>query len=106
VLTWLIRPHVQRLTKALLDNEVSDSSHKAVLQELEETRNSVSRLAAHHARAVGLDARLMSAMREKDDLQQERNSEAQRAKLAESRIAALTERTCQRNLVFSAPESY
>ena len=76
---------------------MSDSSHKTVLQELEEARASVSRLAAHHARAVGLDARLMAVMREKDDLQQERDSEAQRAKLAESRIAALKERTCKSN---------
>lgn len=32
-------------------------------------------------------------MREKDDLQQERDSEAQRAKIAEARIVAFQERT-------------
>ena len=69
-----------------------------MLQELEDARASVSRLAAHHARAVGLDARLMTVMRERDDLQQERDSEAQRAKLAESRTATLKERTCKSNL--------
>jgi hypothetical protein len=66
-----------------------------VLQELEEARASVSRLAAHHARAVGLDARLIAVMRDRDDLQQERDIEAQRAKLAESRIVTLKERTCK-----------
>ena len=76
---------------------MSDSSHKTVLQELEEARASVSRLAAHHARAVGLDARLMAVTREKDDLQQERDSAAQKAKLAESRISTLKERTCKSN---------
>jgi hypothetical protein len=78
----------------LLDHEVSDSSHKTVLQDLEEARASISRLAAHHARAVGLDTRLMAVTRERDDFHQERDSEAQRAKLAEGRIAALKERTC------------
>ena len=91
----LIEPHAQRLAKALLDNEVSDSSHKTMLQDLEEARASVSRLSAHHARTVGLDARLMTVTREKDDLQQEHDSQAQRAKSAESKMAALTERTCK-----------
>lgn len=86
---------VQRLSQALLDNEVSDSSHKTVLQELAEARASVSRLSAHHARAVGLDTRLTAAMRERDDFHQERDSEAQRAKLAESRLAASMERMCK-----------
>lgn len=71
-----------------------DSSHKAALQELEEARASVSRLAVHHARTVGLDTRLKTVMREKDDIQQERDSEAHKAKLAEARIAGLKERTC------------
>ena len=70
-----------------------DNSHKHALQQLEEARSSVSRLAAYHARTVGLDARLMTVMREKDDIQQERDSEAQRAKLAEGRISVLKERT-------------
>jgi hypothetical protein len=72
---------------------VKDSSHKTVLQKLEEAQASVSRLTAHHARAVGLDTRLTAVTREKEDLQQERDSEAQRAKVAEMRIAALQERT-------------
>lgn len=53
----------------------------------------MARLSAHHARTIGLDTRLMAAMREKDDMQQERDSETQRARIAESRISALKERT-------------
>lgn len=74
---------------------MTDSSHKSALNDLEEARASVSRLSAHHARAVGLDTRLMMALREKEDLQQERDSQTQRAKLAESRIVALKDRTCK-----------
>ena len=85
----------QRLNQSLLDHELKDSSHKTLLQELEETQVSVSRLTAHHARAVGLDTRLTAVMREKEDLQQERDCESQRAKIAEMRIAVLQERTSE-----------
>jgi hypothetical protein len=40
----------------------------------------------------------MAVMQEKEDIQQERDSEAQRARSAESRIAALKERTCESKL--------
>lgn len=83
----------QRLSQALLANEVSDSTHKSALRDLEEAQTSVTRLSAYHARTVGLDTRLMVVMREKDDIQQERDSETQRARVAESRISALKERT-------------
>ncbi|KZP21552.1 hypothetical protein FIBSPDRAFT_931580 [Athelia psychrophila] len=83
----------KRLSQALLANEVSDSTHKSALRDLEEAQTSVTRLSAYHARTVGLDTRLMVVMREKDDIQQERDSETQRARVAESRISALKERT-------------
>lgn len=76
----------------MLNNEVADSNSKQVHQELEEAREAVSRLTAHHARSVGWDTRLMAALQEKEDMQQERDSESQRARLAESRIVALRER--------------
>ncbi|KII94595.1 hypothetical protein PLICRDRAFT_47624 [Plicaturopsis crispa FD-325 SS-3] len=82
----------KRLNQALLNNEVADSNSKQVHQELEEAREAVSRLTAHHARSVGWDTRLMAALQEKEDMQQERDSESQRARLAESRIVALRER--------------
>jgi cell division protein ZapA (FtsZ GTPase activity inhibitor) len=64
-----------------------------VLQELEEAQASVTRLTAYQARTVGIDSRLTVALQENDDLRQERDSQAQRAKSAEARIAALKHRT-------------
>lgn len=83
----------KRLTKALVNNEVTEVSNKTILQELAEAKTTISRLTTSHARSVGWDTRLSAAMKEKDDMQQERNSESQRARVAESRFAALKERT-------------
>ncbi|KAJ7620065.1 hypothetical protein FB45DRAFT_1006753 [Roridomyces roridus] len=83
----------KRLTQALVNNEVTEVSHKTILQELAEAKTTISRLTTSHARSVGWDTRLSAAMKEKDDMQQERDSESQRARLAESRFAALKERT-------------
>jgi hypothetical protein len=73
----------------LVNNEVTEVSNKTLLHELEEARAAISRLTAHHARSVGWDARLAAIMQERDDIQQERDSEAHKARQAESRIAAL-----------------
>lgn len=83
---------VQRFTQALLNNEITEASNKTLLHELEEARSAVSRLSAHQARTVGLDTRLSALLQENDDIQQERDSQTQRAKLAESRLAALKDR--------------
>ncbi|KAF8843120.1 hypothetical protein BDN67DRAFT_979080 [Paxillus ammoniavirescens] len=83
----------KRLTQALLNNEVAEASSKTVLHELEEARSAVLRLTAHHARSVGLDTRLSTVLQENDDIRQERDSQTQRAKLAEARLAALKDRT-------------
>ena len=53
----------------------------------------MTRLTAYQARTVGIDSRLTVALQENDDLRQERDSQAQRAKSAEARIAALKHRT-------------
>ncbi|KAJ7621442.1 hypothetical protein FB45DRAFT_754104 [Roridomyces roridus] len=87
------KPLEKRLTQALVNNEVTEVSHKTILQELAEAKTTISRLTTSHARSVGWDTRLAAAMKEKDDMQQERDSESQRARLAESRFAALKERT-------------
>ena len=86
--------NTQRLTQALVNNEVTEVSNKTILQELQEAKTTISRLSAHHARSVGWDNRLTAAMKERDDMQQERDFESQRARLAESRFAALKEKTC------------
>lgn len=95
----IINFSMQRLTQAFINNEVSEASNKAVLEELDEARTAISRLTAQHARSLGWDTRLMAIAQEKDDMQQERDSEAQRARLAESRIAALKERACESSFV-------
>ncbi|KIK94069.1 hypothetical protein PAXRUDRAFT_143685 [Paxillus rubicundulus Ve08.2h10] len=85
----------KRLTRALLNNELAEASSKTVLHELEEARGAVSRLTAHHARSVGLDTRLSAVLQENDDIRQERDSQTQRAKLAEARLAALKDQKLQ-----------
>ncbi|KAF5392979.1 hypothetical protein D9757_001094 [Collybiopsis confluens] len=83
----------QRLTQALVNNEVSEVSSKTLQQELQEARNMISRLSTSHAKSIGWETRLSTATKERDDMQQERDSESQRARLAESRFAALKEKT-------------
>ena len=83
----------QRLNQALVNNEVAEVSNKTVLHELQEARATIVRLTAHHARSIGWDTRLMAVIQERDDMQQERDIEAQKASQAESRIASLKTRT-------------
>ncbi|KAF9025859.1 hypothetical protein BDZ89DRAFT_1102188 [Hymenopellis radicata] len=83
----------KRLTQALVNNEVTEVSNKTILQELQETKTTVSRLTAHHARSVGWETRMSAAMKERDDMQQERDFESHRARVAESRFAALKDKT-------------
>lgn len=54
----------------------------------------ISRLSANHAKSIGWETRLNVINKEKDDIQQERDFESQRARLAESRFAALKEKSC------------
>ncbi|KAJ7265355.1 hypothetical protein B0H12DRAFT_1100459 [Mycena haematopus] len=83
----------KRLTQALVNNEVTEVSNKTILTELAEAKLTISRMTTSAARSVGWDTRLSAAMKEKEDMQQERDSESQRARLAESRFAALKDRT-------------
>ncbi|TFK43926.1 hypothetical protein BDQ12DRAFT_643723 [Crucibulum laeve] len=85
----------KRLNQALVNNEVTEVSNKTILHELQEARTTISRLTAHHARSVGWDTRLAAALKERDDMQQERDSETSRARLAESRFAALRDKTAK-----------
>ncbi|KAG9317330.1 hypothetical protein JVU11DRAFT_1529 [Chiua virens] len=86
-----------RVAELLKENatleKVAEASNKTILHDLEEARSTVSRLNAHHARTVGLDTRLSAVLQENDDIRQERDSQTQRAKLAEARLAALKNRT-------------
>lgn len=70
-------------------------SNKTALQELQDARATVARLTAHNARAIGLETRLSTALQERDDLKQERDSATQRAKMAESRLLGLNQKYCE-----------
>ncbi|KAF9527978.1 hypothetical protein CPB83DRAFT_855117 [Crepidotus variabilis] len=83
----------KQLNRALVNTEVTEVSNKTILQELQEARETISRLTGHHARSVGWETRLATAVKERDDMQQERDGETHRARLAESRFAALKEKT-------------
>lgn len=85
--------YTQRLNQVIVNNEVTEVSNKTLLQELQDSRATISRLTAHHARSIGWDTRITAALKERDDMQQERDSESHRARLAESRFAALKDKT-------------
>ncbi|RDB19916.1 hypothetical protein Hypma_012965 [Hypsizygus marmoreus] len=85
----------KRLNQALVNNEVTEVSNKTILNELQEARSTISRLTAHHARSVGWETRLSTAINERDDMQQERDGESNRAKLAESRLVAMKDKTAK-----------
>lgn len=76
----------------LVNNEVSEASNKVILQELQDTRSNLSRLTTQHTKCVGLESRLSRVTTEKEDLQQERDSSNQRARVAEARIVSLRDR--------------
>ena len=82
----------KRLTQALMHTEVSETSKKALIQNLEEAKTDVARLSSQNARAVGLENRLAMALQEQDDLKQELDSATQRAKLTESRVVSYREK--------------
>lgn len=97
---------LQRLNQALVNNEVTEVSNKTILHELQEARVTISRLTAQHARSLGWEARLATHLQEKDDMQQERDGESNRAKLAESRLAAMKDKTGPLSLFHSFLISY
>jgi hypothetical protein len=75
--------------------EVTEAANSTLTQELAEARATITRLSTHHARSVGWDTRLRAAIQDKDDLQQERDSESQRARAAEQRLGTLKDKCCE-----------
>ncbi|TDL29974.1 hypothetical protein BD410DRAFT_780491 [Rickenella mellea] len=82
----------KRLNAALINSEVSESATKATERELDDVKANVARLSAHHARSIGLETRLNTAIQEKEDFRQERDSDRQRARAAEARAVAMSEK--------------
>jgi hypothetical protein len=88
------------LAQTIIDNEIAELSNKRVSEELQDARAAVSQLTAHHARSVGLENRVQGLLQELEDTRQERDSETQKAKLAETRIADMTEKLSKVNALF------
>jgi chromosome segregation ATPase len=76
-----------------VNNEVTDVSSKTLHQELQEARTMITRLSASNAKSIGWETRLSVATKGRDDREQERYFESQRARLAESKFAALKDKT-------------
>jgi len=91
----LVREHAaldKRLTQALLNLEIADSSNRTLLHELQESRSVVARLSAQSARSTGWEARLRTLEQERDDVSEERKAQSVRARTAETKSTALIER--------------
>ncbi|KAH8096625.1 hypothetical protein BXZ70DRAFT_945422 [Cristinia sonorae] len=82
----------RRLSQALVHSELIETTHQTSLLELKNAKDSLTRLTAQHARSIGVENRLAVATQEKEDLQQERDSATQRARMAEARISSLKEK--------------
>ena len=90
----LVREHMaldKRLTQALLNLEIADSSNRTLLHQLQESRSAVARLSAQSARSTGWEARLRTLEQERDDINEERKAQAARARAAETKSTSLTE---------------
>lgn len=83
----------QRLNRALIHSEILEENQRITSKDLEEARETISRLTVQHARSAGIEARLSASQTRGDDLQAELDSEMRMRKIADARIAALTEHT-------------
>lgn len=76
----------QQFNQALANSEANESSLESLHQELEEAHATIGRLLISNTKYVDLEGRLEKVSRERDDIQQERDFESQRARSAESRL--------------------
>jgi hypothetical protein len=87
----------KRLSQTLLNLDVSEASNRTLLHEVQEARSTITKLSTQSMKAVGWEAKIQSLQLELDDLHQERKAEGARAKSAEARVAALTEKCSKGN---------
>ncbi|KAJ3886968.1 hypothetical protein GG344DRAFT_81186 [Lentinula edodes] len=76
----------KQFNQALANSEANESSLESLHQELEEAHATIDRLLISNTKYVDLEGRLEKVSRERDDIQQERDFESQRARSAESRL--------------------
>jgi chromosome segregation ATPase len=75
----------KQLAQAQLNLEAADAANRSLTTELQDSRATVSRLSAAHARGVGLESKLRIADQERDDLKREITEANNREKVWEAR---------------------
>lgn len=85
----------KRLNQVLLNLEMSDASNKALLKDLDESRNVLANLSVQSAKSLGFEARLRTVEQERDDMREESKVQGVRADAAESKAASLTLQCCE-----------
>lgn len=85
----------KRLMQTMLNLEVADSSNRTLLNEVQDARGTIAKLSSQSMKSVGWESKIYSLEQERDDLKEERKAEASRARSAEAKVAALTEK-CSR----------
>lgn len=85
----------KQLTQTMMNLEVAEASNRALLREVQEARDVITRLSATVARSAGWEDRLATLAQERDDLRQERDGETIRARSLEMRAAAMANKCGQ-----------
>jgi len=78
-------PAGQRLERQSATLETTEASNRSLLSTLEEDRKTINRLQADQARSSGIDEKIRSLIRERDDLRQELDAQSRKANAAESK---------------------
>ena len=71
-----------------------EASNKSLIDDLQDARVTITNLTAYRSKAIAFETRLNAALRELDDVKQERQTEERRAELAEIRANQLADRCC------------
>jgi hypothetical protein len=82
----------KRLMQTMLNLEVESGANRTLLHEVQEARGTISRLSTQSMKSVGWESRVQSLQQECDDLGEERKAESARARSAEAKVAALTDK--------------
>ena len=81
-----------RYAQATLNLDTAESSNRALLRELQDARAVITRLSAHVARSAGWEEKIMALEEQRDDVTQERDAQAERAKVLEVKVSSLSEK--------------
>lgn len=85
----------RELAQSNLNLEAGDTSNRALLHELDDTRNQLNKLKAAQTRLNGADERAKSLQHELDELKQELAAERKRAQAADARAKKLELKSTQ-----------